>query len=84
MAFAEGLDGYDVARSPFSENAMVYRPPLAEIEAGWEPVNTAHLDGEKEKREEEKEAEEARRIVLAEDSYRPYDSGRWRGQVWDL
>ena len=41
-AFAEGLEGYDVSRR--FETLIVFRPSLAEIEAGWKPKYAAHED----------------------------------------
>ena len=55
--FAEGLDNYDVAR-PHREHAVITRPTLGKIEAGWKPWNAVHLEGEAEAREEKKSMED--------------------------
>jgi hypothetical protein len=47
--FAEGLDGYDVSRC--IDTVTVFRPTLAEIEAGWEPKNAAHEEEDEEEDE---------------------------------
>jgi hypothetical protein len=49
-AFAEGLDGYDVSRR--FGTVTVFRPTLAEIEAGWKPKNAAHEEDDEEEDEE--------------------------------
>ena len=49
-AFAEGLEGYDVSRR--FETLIVFRPSLAEIEAGWKPKNAAHEDDDEEEDDE--------------------------------
>ena len=54
--FAEGLDNYDVEH-PFHENPIITRPTLGEIEAGWKPMNAAHLEGEAEALEERRSME---------------------------
>lgn len=48
-SFAEGLDGYDVSRR--IGTVTVFRPSLAEIEAGWEPKNAAHEEEDEEEDE---------------------------------
>jgi len=57
IAFAEGLDEYDVARS-VRGGATVLRPTLAEIESGWKPKNAVHLEGEDAEQAEENEMQE--------------------------
>ena len=55
--FAEGLDNYDVAR-PSRGDVFITRPTLAEIEAGWKPMNAVHMEGEAEAREEQESMNE--------------------------
>ena len=52
-AFAEGLEGYDVSRR--FETLIVFRPSLAEIEAGWKPKTATHEESEDDDEDEDYE-----------------------------
>jgi hypothetical protein len=40
------------------EDAIITRPTLAEIEAGWKPRNAVHLEGDAEAQEEKERMQE--------------------------
>jgi hypothetical protein len=63
--FAEGLDNYDVAR-PFRADVIITRPTLIDIEAGWKPKNTVHMEGEAEAREEKQRMQDYYRYRMSQ------------------